>query len=165
MSLSDYAKRFRDAMSNADTGPLIIASEVVELSEKWDDYRAEAGNLKFTAWLTREMGSQGRGLGFFKKRHEAVIGLGEHIRRSLNHEVAVYIWNSVPEDKKLNVVDALTQAYARNSKCPLTYGQAAPIINGIVGKAKQHKVCHDCVQKDYEIVKLKEMLGMRDAAE
>jgi len=131
-------------MKHGDTGPLVIASDVMSIAEDWDRFKEEAGGLTFSQWITREMGNKQRGLAFFRKRHEAVQKLGEDIRRTFHHEVAVYVVNSVPETAWFAIKSELRLACIRNSGTPRTMGQARPIINKILGRVAQQKTCANC---------------------
>lgn len=159
------ANHIKKAMAAADTGPLVIADYVIDLSRRWEaEYREQAEGLAFGAWLTRELGSQGRNLSFFKRRSEAVRFFGESARRVMHHETAVFALGATPEGQREQILGALTNAYLRNNRCPLTLAQAKPIIQKVLGRRVEARTCLACAEKDLELAKLRELVDRKDLA-
>lgn len=145
--LADISSRLRSALAASDTGPLVVAADVMRLANEWDSYKAEAGGASCTAWLRKNV-SKGRGLPFFAARDAAVQKLGESVRRQLHHEVAVWVVGSTPEAKWKDIVTALTFARKRNAGSALTKPMAVRVVRGIIGgQAKPRKVaCDRCAK-------------------
>jgi hypothetical protein len=152
--LTDVAKQIKSAMEHSDTGPLVIAADVVKLAEKWKDYKEDAGKLSCAQWLTRELGNKKRGLAYFRARHRAVEALGEESRRMLHHEMAVYIVNNVPKEQWDEVKETLYKKCVRNNHCPLSPGQARPLIYKIVGHVPG-RGCSRCAMLEAELRRMK----------
>jgi len=152
--LTDVAKQIKSAMEHADTGPLVIAADVVKLSENWKDYKEDAGKMTCSQWLTRELGNRKRNIKYFTARHRAVEALGEESRRMLHHEVAVYIINNVHKDQWDEVKETLYKKCVRNNHCPLSPGQARPIIHQIIGHVPG-RGCPRCAMLEAEILRMK----------
>ena len=131
-SLGDRSRRWSAALAASDTGPLIIAADVVQLAGEWDDYKREASGLSCTAWLRKTLG-RGRGLAWFETRARAVEKLGESVRRTLHHEVAVWTVNNAPPPTWKAIVEALMFARKKNGGNALTLVQAKPIARQILG--------------------------------
>jgi hypothetical protein len=154
--LTDAARFIKAGMANSDTGPLIIAEKVVSICDTWTDYKEESDGLSFRQWLTRELGNQGRNYGFFKRRLRAIENpnLGESIRRTFHHEVAVYVSEQVPEDMQRAVKDELEKRCIQNNRCPLTPGQAMPIIKSMLGHEPKRRECKRCKELEAKIAEL-----------
>jgi hypothetical protein len=138
--------RWRRALADAATGPLLIASEVVSLASHWETVKEEAGGLDCTAFLRHHLGP-GRGLAYFAARHDAVKALGEASRRTMHHEVAVWISRTVPEQYMQQVKLALMRGAREQNGNPLTLQQAKPRVYEITGKpARKPKACGRCAE-------------------
>lgn len=157
-TLRERAKHFRKALAQVDTGPLVLAPEVVELAERWGEFEAEADGLSVNGWLRRELGN-GKTLAWFKRRAEAVEKLGEASRRVLHHEVAVYVLQSVPSALWELVVTALAKARLKNGRCALSMKQAERVIREIVGHSPQKKVCARCLELEAKVAMLEAKLN------
>lgn len=156
MNLKEWSKKFKSAMQQTHTGPLIIAEEVVNLANDWGDHQKEADGLSVSQWLTRELGNKQTGLAYFKRRHDAVLILGEDIRRTIHHEVAVYVMNNVPDVLRGRVKELLIKGFVNNNHNPLTPQQAKPVIYEVIGKPlAASKECLRCLELEAEIERLK----------
>ncbi len=163
MSLKEFSKKLRETMAMVDTGPLIMAAEVIQLAKDWDQYQEEAGGISVSQYLTGELGSKKKGLDYFNRRQLAVNALGEDIRRTMHHEVAITVAQTVPKDLHEKAKAALTEAYIKNRSCPLSPAQAQPIINKILGRNPMHRVgCQKCVALQAEIDKLRFQLAIKE---
>lgn len=149
-SLKELTGRWRSALASGDCGPLVIAADVVRVGAEWDEkYKEEAGGASCTTWLRRELGP-GRNLAWFARRHEAVEHLGESIRRTMHHEVAVWIHDNVPKEAWTKVVMAVTIAAKKQRGVPLTPPQARRVVCPIIGKVSGTKRgCSRC--SDFEV--------------
>ncbi|MFA5802957.1 MAG: hypothetical protein WC911_10895 [Thermoleophilia bacterium] len=136
------AKAWRDALKDADTGPLRIAADVVKVGEDWETWRSEAGGADCTTWLRSEFG-KGRGLAFFRRIDAAVVKIGEHCRRTYNWQTACYVAQNVPADKLDDVKSAIRFATKGNGGMPLSYVQGQLVVRGILKKTVKHK-SHTC---------------------
>lgn len=159
--LAAKAREFREALKHGDIGPLLLAPKVIDLTTRWSEYEEEADGLSAHAWLRRELG-KGKTLAWFKRRAEAVEKLGEAIRRTVHHEVAVRVANKVPADKQELVIQALMRARLKNGHCALSPKQADLVIAEIVGKSPNPKVCRRCIVLEARIAELE---GKSQAAE
>lgn len=144
--LGAKARRWRKAMSDAATGPLQIAKEVVELDAHWAGHKEEAEGVSLTGWLRLTLG-RGRGLAFFKVRATAVELLGPSVARNFHHEVAVWVANNVDASARESAVFALLRATQENGRVPLTPKQAFLVINKLIGKRAVEKAsCPQCAR-------------------
>jgi hypothetical protein len=144
--LATKGRRWRKAMSDAATGPLQIAKEVVALDESWPVYKKEADGKSLTGWLRLTLG-RGRGLFFFKSRAYAVELLGPSVARTFHHEVAVWVANNVDKDSRESAVWALLRATQENGRVPLTIKQAQLVVGKLLGRrALPRASCPRCTQ-------------------
>jgi len=145
VSLRQRAKRWKDALKQADTGPLIVASEVCSVVDDWERYEQEAKGLNCDAWLKKVFGG-GRGTAWFIRRRDAVKLLGEACRRTIHHEVAVWLVNKRLNKTKLEEVKAmLMRECAANGRNPLSPGMAKQRIFQLIGKPhKRTRLCMRC---------------------
>lgn len=143
-NLVQKASRWKRALADAATGPLIIAGEIVELCNNWDAYKEEADGLSASAWLRQVCGA-GRGQAWFYSRHRAVERLGEACRRTMHHEVAVWITNHVTDCHLDEVKLMLMRECKANGGNPLTTPQAIRRIRKITGKSEpRRRECDRC---------------------
>ncbi len=91
-SLKAKAAAWRDQLRSGATGPLVIAQQVVDLVAEWENWRTEAGGVDANAWLRATFGQS---VAWFERRARAVRDIDESIRRSWNHEVAVWVHQHV----------------------------------------------------------------------
>lgn len=144
--------RWKQALKHAAVGPLVVASEVVALSEEWESYKQEAEGLSCTAWLRSKLG-KGMGLAWFKDRHRAVQVLGESCRRTIHHKMAVWVMNQVPPEKLREVKEELMRGFLENGRNPLTPRQGERRVKKIIGTKATPRVCGRCLMLE---AKLKE---------
>jgi hypothetical protein len=141
--LTERTSKWRKALSDAATGPLIIASEVCELSDQWSKFSAEAAGLSCTQWLKTTFG-KGRGLGWFRRRARAVSVLGEACRRRIHHNVAVWLVDAAPDETSLAAAkQKLFVAYKANGDNALTEAQAKRALPEFCGQ-RAKKGCENC---------------------
>jgi hypothetical protein len=159
-TLAQRAARIRSAMADADVGPLAAASEVVEIVDRWDEYRAEAGGIDAGAWLDRTFGT-GRTLAWWQRRHEAVQKLGEASRRTIHHDVAVWVVQSRPQPQWEGIKLALMRARKDNGDNALSMGRARILVEREFGSTARPKRCGACGTKDERITALER--AMREA--
>lgn len=143
-TLTNKIGRWKRALSDAATGPLVIAPEVVALADNWEAIKEEAGGLSCTAYLRSKL-HPGRDLAFFRRRAEAVAKLGEASRRTLHHDVAVWVANQVPD----NLLDAVKLELIRGAKeqngHPLVMSQARARLKQLIGStARKKRECQRC---------------------
>ena len=164
-SLSDRAKRLRKALSDADTGPLVIAAEVVALSTEWPRYEAESGGKSVSHWLKKVLGP-GKDLSYFAKRHEAVRILGEASPRTFHHEAALWAANNVVSGLKdagrRVFLEKCFAAKRSNGHNPVTKAQAKRIAVecGFVQVASR-KTCPGCEHLREECDRLRAALKVK----
>lgn len=142
--LVEIGARLRKAMSNAATGPLLVAAEVMAISEDWDSYEAEAEGLSCSAWLRKFLG-RGHNLAFFEVRARAVEILGEDVRRWMHHDAAKWCANIVPVAHRSTVKAALYAAHKEAGATILSEAQTRPIVMRIIGRGHvRAKTCTRC---------------------
>ncbi len=153
--LNDFVTRTRAAMAASDSGPLIVARDVMAIADNWERYKEEAGGLDCSRFLTSTFGA-GRGLAYFANRVEAVAFIGESARRTLHHQVAIYILNNVSKEFVAEVLSALTRERKKNGGNALSPAQAKPVIEAITGtKQRAYRTCSKCVKLEAELAKLR----------
>ncbi len=147
LDLGTIAAKWKRALSDAASGPLIIAAEVLAVAERWDDYKAEAGGSTCPAFLRDRLGA-GRDLAFFMRRADAVARLGEHTRRTWDHEAAVWASQVTKDDVTRARVVKAVDAYRveKNNGNPLTLAQVRDVAKPILGRstAKSARHCERC---------------------
>ncbi len=148
-ALKVAAAKFKAALRDSDTGPLVIAQEVMRIEERWPEYKEEAGDIECTTWLARELGP-GRDFAFFQRRAKAVEKLGESCRRKLHHEVAVWLANLKNESAQVKVafVALISATNKQRGNC-LTLSQAKPIVRkalGVKAGPRAVKSCERCAR-------------------
>jgi hypothetical protein len=159
-SLAQRANKIKSAMSNADCGPLIAAAEVIDIVDHWDDFRAEAGGIDYAAWLERTFGT-GRTLAFWQRRHEAVQHLGEASRRTIHHDVAIWVVQSRPPSQWDAIKVALMLARKENGDNAISLGRARILVASQFGAMSRPRGCNACRVRDERIATLETTL--RDA--
>jgi hypothetical protein len=156
--LQQIIAKWRAALTDAATGPLVVAAEVVKLAEDWPAYQEEAGGATATQWLRSTLG-KGQGLPWFARRHEAVKKLGEACRRTWHHEAAVWAAENVGDDVSLRrLKDAVHDAYVANGRNPLTEPQVRGVAAKVLGRAKRGRVCKGCAEARARVALLEETL-------
>ncbi len=140
--LSKRAKRWSKAAADSVTGPLIIAAEVVEVIDDWASYREEADGLSASAWLGTVFGSWR--VQFWRRRHDAMLRLGESVRRTVHHQVAPYVIANVPDDHIDAVKFLLIRACRENHGIPVSYDQAQRRIHKLLGRSKPTSAPGNC---------------------
>jgi hypothetical protein len=147
MELESRVKEWKRLMSDVDCGPLAIAHEVVELANRWEaeGFHKSTRFRNVTAFLSSEFGRK-KGLAYFTARASAVDALGEHIRRSLNHQVAIWIYNKVPQVHRDTVVRACIEDRKNNGSNCVSLSRAKVLATQICGSFTQarEKCCPRC---------------------
>lgn len=158
MQLSERVKGWRKALVDADTGPLCIAIDVVKIVDDWETYRKDAKGLTASAFLRRELG-RGRDVAFFRRRARAVTNLGEHIRRKVNHNVAVWIDQNFSGPEATRAVFVVCSV-AKNGNNAFSYAQARPIVLTALNRKteKQPRECPRCKLLEEEVRLLRDQL-------
>lgn len=161
-NLRNSVHKWKRALTDAATGPLRIASEIVAIAANWDEYKSDAGGLTVSAFLRRELG-RGRDLAFFKRRAEAVEKLGDRtVVNWLHHEVAVWIVNNFQEDsKRIRAAFIVAQETKRHNGNPLNLAQAKPILMKAfaIKTQKQPRTCANCIRLEEVNRELRELLA------
>lgn len=127
--LKSKAKNIQRVLASSDTGPLLVARDVVALAAGWARYEAEA-QMSAKQWIKQNLG---RELRFFVVREKAVDKIGEHARRCLHHDVAVWVSQNVPDDKLTEVMRALMAAKRNNGGNCVQLRAAVNICNSVMG--------------------------------
>lgn len=149
--LNDRIGRWRRALADAATGPLIIAEEIVRMAERWEDFKDAADGLDCSAFLRKHLG-KGRGLPFFKERATAVARLGEAVRRTVHHEVAVWASRNIPPDLIEPCKLELMRGAKEQNGNPLTLQQAKTRLREILGKRTPRKrECERCKELEEQL--------------
>lgn len=125
-SLATELKALSKALQNSAIGPLLVAGRVMQLSENWGQYETEAEGRSLSSCLVQTLGA-GKTLRFFRSRHEAVMFLGESVRRHLHHDAAVWAQGNVPEFRRAAFVEAVAGEWIANGRNPLTTPQVRRI--------------------------------------
>jgi hypothetical protein len=144
-SLAARAGRWRKALADSATGPLIIASEIVQLADEWADHQSETDGLSCTSWLRATLG-RGRSLAWFATRHAAVATLGEACRRTIHHEVACYVARNVPGESRDAVRLMLMRECKAQNNNPLTMAQARRKIEALIGRVSAPRCAAACTR-------------------
>jgi hypothetical protein len=156
-TLREKAREWRNSLKEVHTGPLIIASDVVALAAEWDRFKDEAEGLTINGWLRRELGRSAR-LRYFELRHRAVQELGESIRRTIHHDVAKWIVNSVASCHWAILVKMLQKARIENGHNALAFDPAQRLVLRIIGRTPKTRTCSKCIELQARIEILEEQL-------
>lgn len=143
--LAERAARWRRALADSATGPLIIASEIVKLAEDWESHKTEADGLSCTSWLRATLG-RGRSLAWFARRHAAVVTLGEACRRTMHHEVACYVAQNVTAEHRDAVRLMLMRECKAQNGNPLSIAQAKLKIAQFIGVVRVPRCAVACTR-------------------
>lgn len=156
--LMEIAKRLKKALSDTACGPLVVAKDVVDLADRWGDYGTDTDGMSVSQWLVKTCGV-GKDLRFFARRHEAVERIGEHIRRTWDHDAAVWAAGAIRDVDHLKRLDeAVVTAMRANGGNPLPESAVVRLAKSVLGqgrKLRSRKPCESCVAKDAEIAVLK----------
>lgn len=169
-TLEARTKAIREKLADGQRGPLIAASAILEIVDNWDLYKEEAGGLAANAWCVESFGA-GRGVGYWRLRHEAVQALeGEtgrgDVRRCFDHEVAVWLYRSVDAEHRQRAKVEVLQAYkAQKNPVPLTLPQVRLLVNRLLGRKSRARHCSRCRELELEVQRLRGLLDMPEAAE
>lgn len=152
IDLDHLATKWAGALRDSVTGPLAIAAEVVAVAKRWDEhYRASAGGASCSSFLTSKLGA-GRNLAYFTRRAEAVASLGEHTRRTWDHEAAVWATQATRDDLARARMVRAVEAYrvGGNHGVPLSLHQVQAVAETILGegKPKATRKCARCARCD-----------------
>ena len=131
-TLDDRSKRWKAAMRNADTGPLMIARDVVGVCDNWERYKNEVEDLTLGQFLGDLFGG-GRKAAFWKRIAMSVESLGSDCRRFMHWQVAIWVFQTVSVDNRSRVVKELAHAYNDNGKNPLTPSMAKRLVRKLLG--------------------------------
>jgi len=164
LSLNARAHLLREKMQDTMRGPLLIAEDVLQIANNWDSYKSEVGDIRFSEWCRSTFGP-GKGLAWFEKRRQAVEflepkGQGE-CRRTMHHETAVWLAQTLrglPECDVKKAKDEYLKAYNDQNKVPLEPGQAARLINRVLGRSMRAKRCSECARLRARVAQLESAL-------
>lgn len=143
--LSVIGKRIKTAMADAARGPLIIARDVAALVENWDQYRSEAEGRSVSQWL-ESVDRPGHDKAWFLRRANAVAKLGEHARRTWDHEALVWAVDAF-DDVSLRRLDKQVRAESEKlGGCVLGKNSVQRIARelGLMKPRAPTKVCARC---------------------
>lgn len=146
--LKACARKWRKALSDSACGPLVVAPEVVAVIDDWDAYKDEVGGVPVAAWLRTVFGSRGVGPRFWRQRANAVDELGEAIRRTLHHEVAIWVMSAVPTEQHTRVKRMLMREAKKQHGVPLSPHQARKRVYEMLGWKPKSKTkeCKQCMK-------------------
>lgn len=144
-SLAQRADRLRRAQRASSTGPLLVAEEVVEIDAHWERlYRAEAGGVECTTWCRKALG---KSLDYYLRRAHAVSVLGEAVRRTVDHEVAVWLVSKLSDETREKAKLALIRECKKRDGHPLTYSMAQRTLRAMkLIDPQKHRHCKRCEQ-------------------
>ncbi len=143
--LVETTSRWKAMMQNADTGPLNIAKEVVAVIDGWEEYQESQGDLSAQAWLETKVFRPGLGVGFWRIRAQAVVSLGEAVRRNLHHEAAVWVYRSVPDDQRAELLPlAYRESKRIHSAVPLAVMQRLYREMAGTKPPRKSRACKEC---------------------
>jgi len=144
-SLKVRAKRWSAAVKDRATGPLVVAREIVEVVDRWEHYQQQAEGKSAAQWLKVVFGKHHKmGPAYWRRRARAVDLLGESCRRTVHHEVAVWITHKVSGEDLAKARKALIAGCRRNGGIPLNMSAAKPIIYDLFGWVPQVTTCKRC---------------------
>lgn len=144
-SLEKRRKRWAAAVKDRATGPLIVAAEIVQVVDNWEHYQQQAEGMNASQWLGTVFGKHHKmGPAYWRRRARAVSLLGESCRRTVHHEVAIWITNKVSGDDLAKARTALIKGCRTNGGLPLNMSAAKPIIYDLFGWVPQVTTCKRC---------------------
>ena len=160
--LGDKARRLSAALKSSDTGPLVIAQEVMDLAADWREWEKEASGMTADGWCRKALNHP---LKFFQRRAYAVHDLGPASKRMLHHEAAVWLCEKqLPEDVKREAMKrAVSKSRQENGhalnlsalKRLLVYGD-----NPLLGRTPRGTVCAGCVMLEIKVEQLEAALKL-----
>ncbi len=155
--LEDIIKRWRNALRQHDTGPLVIAEEVLLLGKNWENYADQVNGQSFASFIKTELNKP---LRYFRDRAIAVQKLGEDCRRYMHHQVAVWLSGKLEsEDEIKRATWALRSATKKMGGNCLSLAQAEPIVYRALEQHRvvKPKICTRCL----ELEKILESYGIK----
>ena len=155
--LARIASRLKATMNASASGPLLVAEEIVGLSQNWENYRTQADGKDCTTWLTTEVTHPGQGLAFFAIRARAVKVLGGRANvHRLDHYAAVWLArDNIPEGYRVGIMTEVHRLYrGRNNGSCVTKGQVVRIAARIMKKVPTARVCQRCLALEAQIKKM-----------
>ena len=144
--LSVLADKIKQTSSDEARGPLVVASDIVTVCERWPEYIGETGCKTAAEWLRGLVGA-GRGPAFYERRHRAVQRIGEHARRVWHHDAALWAIDRFGDDVTLKRLDRQVQAETREGGgVPLRPLQVKRIARklGLTKPVAEKRVCARC---------------------
>jgi hypothetical protein len=162
-------RRLASILRSSETGPLIVAGDVVAMAARWHDFQADAGGLNACAACRKHLGHP---LSWFERRHYAVQLFGRDVRNWMSHGLAVWLYGKAVDagtgthilstDQVKSVKVALLHAFRekRSRGLPVNQDEAEPVVLGVIGRPTPRVVrCVECAKKEAEITSLKERLA------
>jgi hypothetical protein len=156
-SIEQRIKRWKAVAKTGPCWALVLAKEVCDLADKWERFKPDTvdkdhPNGQSPTSFLRDVFGDGKGLAWWRRRALAVEIMGEWVRRSVDHDVAVWFVHAVPEDKRREAAAALMKGCRDNGDNPLTGAQARLVLKKIIGK--NHSSPRQCMR----CAKLEELL-------
>ena len=162
-SLKDRTKRWRKLLLEVNAGPYLVASEVHQLVDNWPAYKSEADGKTASGWLKSVFGG-GKGTSYWETRHKAQLLLGESIRRTIPHDVAVWLTRlHLTQGEREKSRDLLMLACRQHANgVPLDMAEARLLLEPTIGHAFRSVICKGCVELQGRLEKVEaELAAMR----
>lgn len=141
-------KLWVEAMKQAAIGPLLIATEVVDVVDNYHLFVEQTGEENPNAWLTCIF-RPGLGPAFWRRRAHAVTVLDvrgdKSVARTLHHEAAVWLVNNASEASYPAILNAAFVFAGQQGGAPVSRGQLMRIVEEVTGKpASGARPCKEC---------------------
>lgn len=158
-TLFDKAASWKRDMQDAAVGPLRIARDVMRIVEHWDRWGEHTDHKRPGSWLVSIFGL-GLDTKFWRRRAEAIASLDPnsngHVARTLSHQAAVYIHESIPEKEWANLLAECHRARKENGGLPIRASEVLTLYRRVFNRRppRRRAGCAKCAEKDAEIARL-----------
>ena len=141
--LSTVRKRITEGMRNAELGPMLIADDIIVLSNNWMAlYSDQSDGMTLQHWLRYITTHH---LAWFISLRDAVATLGPDVKRWMSHGAVRWVANNVEADHHKELKARCFAHHIKNNRVPLSLMQAKRVAAemGIRPTAKKAE-CERC---------------------
>lgn len=144
-SLDQKLAEWRKALNDSACGPNVIAADVVAVADNWSLYKADAGGLTANQFCRKFLEMH---VSFFTRRANAMERFGYEARRSIHHEVAVWVCALVHDELTFErIKKALYEEKVKRGGNVPSMAKCIPIVNKILMRIPSHIVDENELQR------------------
>ena len=121
LSLAPLAKQLRQYMTDQGVGPMLVARQLVELADKWDQYDHRKGQT-LNSWVYDALAP--KTLKWFRQLNDAEKRLGSAFSKHLDARAMLWLGNICDAPRREQMLEIVTELYKKNQQNPVTILQA-----------------------------------------